>query len=152
MGETEITAFLSHLAVKKRVTASTRNQALSGLLFLYKGVPKKPLEWMDKIERAKKPSRMPVVFTQDEVRSIMQGLQGTKWLGFFADCAAKTVIGQPIRRPRSAKKRDQLSAVSGQLLDQSGEHAFDFDDGVSRLLVTFIFRNQLVVVLISISG
>ena len=80
MGETEITAFLSHLAVKKHVTASTQNQALIALLFLYKEVLKKPLEWMDKIERAKKPSRLPVVFTQEEVRSIMQGLQGTKWL------------------------------------------------------------------------
>ena len=80
MAEAEITAFLSHLAVKKHVTASTQNQALSALLFLYKEVLKKPLEWMDKIERAKKPSRLPVVFTQEEVRSIMQGLQGTKWL------------------------------------------------------------------------
>jgi hypothetical protein len=80
MGEPEITAFLSHLAVDRKVTASTQNQALSALLFLYKEVLKRPLEWMDNIQRAKKPSRLPLVFTKEEAQSILRNLEGTKWL------------------------------------------------------------------------
>jgi hypothetical protein len=80
MGEPEITAFLSHLAVDRKVTASTQNQALSALLFLYKEVLKRPLEWMNNMRRAKKPSRLPLVFTQEEAQSILRNLDGTKWL------------------------------------------------------------------------
>jgi hypothetical protein len=69
MGEAEVSAFLSHLAVDKRVAASTQNQALSALLFLYKEVLKKPLNWIEGVQRAKRPSRLPVVFTREEVQS-----------------------------------------------------------------------------------
>ena len=61
MGEAEISAFLSYLAVDKNVAASTQNQALSALLFLYTDVLKKPLDWIEGIHRAKRPSRLPVV-------------------------------------------------------------------------------------------
>ena len=80
MGEAEVSAFLSHLAVDKRVAASTQNQALSALLFLYKDVLKKPLDWIEGVERAKRPSRLPVVFTREEVQSILRNLDGTRWL------------------------------------------------------------------------
>lgn len=80
MGEPEITAFLSHLAVDRKVTASTQNQALSALLFLYKEILKHPLEWMDNIQRAKKPSRLPLVFAKEEAQSILRNLEGTKLL------------------------------------------------------------------------
>jgi site-specific recombinase XerD len=80
MGEPEISAFLSHLAVKRKVTSSTQNQALSALLFLYKEVLKKPLEWINDIQRAKKPSRLPVVFTKEEAQAILRNLEGTKAL------------------------------------------------------------------------
>ena len=99
MAEAEITAFLSHLAVKKHVTASTQNQALSALLFLYKEVLKKPLEWMDRIERAKKPSRLPVVFTQDEVRSIMQRGRSPQRRGDRRDSAERADTLRLSQRP-----------------------------------------------------
>jgi len=64
MGEREASDFLSHLAVKRNVAASTQNQALSALLFLYRHVLKEPLDWLNDIERAKKQSRLPIVFTR----------------------------------------------------------------------------------------
>src|ERR1700730_19244321 len=60
MGEAEVGAFLTHLAVDKNVAASTQNQALSALLFLYKEVLKTPLDWIENFQRAKRPSRLPV--------------------------------------------------------------------------------------------
>src|SRR5207244_394957 len=72
--------FLTHLAVTKNVAAATQNQALSAILFLYREVLNKPLDWIDGIQRAKKSSRLPVVFTRDEVQSILRNLEGTKWL------------------------------------------------------------------------
>jgi integron integrase len=80
MGETEITEFLTYLAVQKKVTASTQNQALSAILFLYREVLKKTLDWLDGIQHAKKSLRLPVVFTREEVQSILRNLEGTKLL------------------------------------------------------------------------
>ena len=80
MGPPEISAFLSHLAVNRNVAASTQNQALSALLFLYREVLDMPVEWLDDIERAKKPKRLPVVFTREEVRALLARLGGDKWL------------------------------------------------------------------------
>ena len=62
MGEPEINQFLTDLAVSKKVSASTQNQALSAILFLYQRVLDKPLEWVNPAVRAKKPKRLPVVF------------------------------------------------------------------------------------------
>ena len=76
MGETEIDQFLTDLAVNKRVSASTQNQALSALLFLYQHVLKKPLEWIDPAVRAKKPKRLPVVLTKQEVKAIIRLMEG----------------------------------------------------------------------------
>lgn len=80
MGEAEVSAFLSHLAVDKSVAASTQNQALSALLFLYKEVLKTPLDWIEGIQGAKRPSRLPFVFTREEVQTILRNLDGTNWL------------------------------------------------------------------------
>ena len=80
MGEPEVTAFLSHLAVNRQVSSSTQNQALAAILFLYKEVLKHPLDWMDNIQRAKKPIRLPLVFTREEVRAILIHLEGSKWI------------------------------------------------------------------------
>ena len=62
------------------MAASTQNQALSAILFLYRDVLKKELGWVDNVERAKKPERLPVVFTKQEVEEILLRLEGTKWL------------------------------------------------------------------------
>ncbi len=76
MGEEEIRAYLAHLAVDRRVAASTQNVALAALLFLYRDVLKRKLERVDQIERAQKPGRKPVVFTKDEVRLVLKNLPG----------------------------------------------------------------------------
>lgn len=80
MGEQEVTAFLSHLAVNRQVASSTQNQALAAILFLYKEVLKQPLDWMDNIQRAKKPTRLPLVFTREDARAILINLEGSKWI------------------------------------------------------------------------
>jgi len=80
MGEREVSDFLSHLAVKRKVAASTQTQALSALLFLYRNVLKQPLDWLDDIERAKKPSRLPVVFSRAEAQAVLAHLDGSLWL------------------------------------------------------------------------
>jgi integrase len=59
------------------VAASTQNQALSALLFLYKDVLKQEIGWLENVERAKKPARLPVVLTRDEVHKIFAHLHGT---------------------------------------------------------------------------
>lgn len=80
MGAAEVEAFLTHLAVEKNVTASTQNQALFALLFLYKEVLKVNLPWLDDFSPAKKQSRVPVVLTKTEVKLILDQLKGTNWL------------------------------------------------------------------------
>src|SRR5205814_4385361 len=76
MGEPEIEAFLTHLAVHGKVAASTQNQALSALLFLYRKVLGIDLRWLHDIERAKAPKRLPVVLTKDEVRAVLERMSG----------------------------------------------------------------------------
>jgi integron integrase len=77
MGEAEVTAFLTSLARDGNVAASTQNQALSALLFLYKAVLKQDFGWLEDVERARKPARLPVVLTRDEVKKIFGNLHGT---------------------------------------------------------------------------
>jgi integron integrase len=76
MGEEELSAFLTHLARDGKVAASTQNQALSALLFLYKEVLKQEIGWLENVERAKRPARLPVVLTRDEVHKIFAHLHG----------------------------------------------------------------------------
>jgi site-specific recombinase XerD len=76
MGEPEINQFLTDLAVSKKVSASTQNQALSAILFLYQQVLNKPLEWVNPAVLAKKPKRLPVVLTREEVRTILDLMGG----------------------------------------------------------------------------
>jgi len=76
MGAPEVEAFLSDLAVRRDVSASTQNQALAALLFLYKQVLKQELPWLGEVVRAKKPARLPVVLSIDEVQRILARLEG----------------------------------------------------------------------------
>ena len=80
LGENEINAFLSHLATDKNVSASTQNQALHSILFMYKQILKIELPYIDDIVRAKKPKRIPIIFTEDEVVKIINELNGTSKL------------------------------------------------------------------------
>jgi integron integrase len=76
MGEREINAFLTHLAVDGRVTASTQNQALSALLFLYRHVLELPFPTLENVVRAKRPAHLPVVMTRAETRAVLTRMAG----------------------------------------------------------------------------
>ncbi len=80
MGASEVEAFLSNLAVNENVSPSTQNQALSAILFLYRHVLEIELEWMNNVVRARRERRIPVVFTQDEARSVIAHLNDKYWL------------------------------------------------------------------------
>jgi integron integrase len=80
MGPGEVEAFLSHLAVDGHVSASTQNQALQALLFLYRHVLEIDLPWLENVTRARRGKRLPVVLSATEVRSVLAQLDGTPWL------------------------------------------------------------------------
>jgi len=116
MAESEISSFLSDLAVNKRFSASTQNQALSAILFLYNEVLKKPLDWINNISRAKRPIRLPVVFTRQEVQSILRNLDGTKWL------MASLLYGAGLRLTECLRLRvKDLDFSYGQLIIRDGK-------------------------------
>jgi hypothetical protein len=119
MGAPELTAFLSSLAVDGRVAASTQNQALSALLFLYREVLELDVPWLDGIVRAKRPLRLPVVLTREEVLAVLRPLRGVPRLmrpysmgldsacSSAAACASRTSTSRRIRSwcepPRATK-------------------------------------------------
>jgi site-specific recombinase XerD len=70
MGANEIESFLTHLAVNRKVSASTQNLALSAILFLYRDVLEIELPWMDSFSRAKRPARLPVVLNRNEIQRL----------------------------------------------------------------------------------
>src|SRR5437868_14196873 len=76
LGAADVTRFLSSLAVDRQVSASTQNQALSALVFLYREVLDAPVGWLAALVRAKRPARVPVVLTRDEVRRVLARLKG----------------------------------------------------------------------------
>ena len=76
MGAAEVEAFLTHLAVEAKVGASTQNQALQALLFLYRQVLGIELPWLENVTRASRPKRLPVVLSVAEVRSVLAQLDG----------------------------------------------------------------------------
>ena len=90
MGTEEVTAFLTNLAVNKNLTASSQNQALNALVFLYREVLKMELEGIDGV-RAKRSKYLPVVLTQDEVRTLLAGVKGE------AGLAVKLLYGCGLR-------------------------------------------------------
>jgi integron integrase len=80
MGEREVEAFLTLLATKGNVAAGTQNQALSALLFLYREVLKLELPWMESVVRAKRPRRIPVVLSREEVTRLLSAMEGQTWV------------------------------------------------------------------------
>jgi len=77
MGKAEIEAFLIHLAVKEKVAASTQNQALNALLFLYRHVLDIPIDFPLSSVRARRPKRMPTVLSKEEVMRLLPCIEGT---------------------------------------------------------------------------
>nr|WP_233511771.1 integron integrase [Luteimonas weifangensis] len=80
MGVKEVEAFLTLLATRGKVAASTQNQALSALLFLYREVLQVDLPWMEDVVRAKRPQRLPVVLSVAEVQALLARMEGRPWL------------------------------------------------------------------------
>jgi integron integrase len=80
MGEVEMTAFLSHLATDGHLAASTQNQALAALLFLYQQVLRRDVDWLTGMVHAKRPERLPVVLSRDEVKAVLDRMNGVSAL------------------------------------------------------------------------
>ena len=80
LGPEAIEGFLSSLALEGRVAASTQNQALSALLFLYKEVLAMDLPWLDQVTRAKRPQKLPVVLSQSQMQRVLAQMDGRNWL------------------------------------------------------------------------
>jgi len=116
MGAPEITRFLSSLAVEGNVAASTQNQALSALLFLYRDVLEVELPWLDGIVRAKRPQRLPVVLTRDEVRAVLRRLEGAPRL------MAYLLYGAGLRLLECCRLRVQdVDFASNQIVVRGGK-------------------------------
>jgi integron integrase len=112
----EVTQFLSWLAVEKNVAASTQNQALSALLFLYRMVLEIDLPWLDDVVRAKRAERLPVVLTREEVRAVIQGLHGTPRL------MAVLLYGAGLRLLECARLRvKDVDFATNQIVVRSGK-------------------------------
>jgi integron integrase len=80
LGAEDVTHFLSHLAEDRRVSASTQNQALSALLFLYRHVLGVELPWLDGLVHARRPAHVPAVLGREEVAAVLSRLSGPSWL------------------------------------------------------------------------
>jgi len=125
MGEPEINAFLTHLAVKERVSASTQNQALSALLFLYRHVLKRKIGDLGEVIRARKPKHLPVVMTREEVKVVLSHLKGDRWL------MASLMYGAGLRLMECLRLRVQgVDFAANQLIVRDGK---GFKDRVTML-------------------
>ena len=125
MGEPEVNAFLTSLAMKGKVSASTQNQALSALLFLYRYVLERPLGQLGEVVRARKPHRLPVVLTRHEVRAVLSRLEGDKWL------MASPIYGAGLRLAECLRLRVQdVDLEANQILVRDGN---GFKDRITML-------------------
>jgi integrase len=107
LGAAEVTRFLSSLAVEGRVAASTQNQALGALLFLYRDVLELDLPWLDDVVRAKRPERLPVVLTREEVAAVLRPLTAVPRL------MASLLYGSGLRLLECCRLRVQTSTSPG---------------------------------------
>jgi integron integrase len=120
LGAVEVTVFLNHLASERDVAAATQNQALSALVFLYKEVLGQPLPWLDELERAKRPARLPTVLTRGEVQRLLAATRGTKWL------MASLLYGAGLRLTECLKLRvKDVDFEYRQILVRDGKGAKD---------------------------
>jgi integron integrase len=119
LAEPEVTAFLSSLAARG-VSASTQNQALSAVQFLYESVMGTELEWMHEIVRAQRPVRLPVVLSRDEVGALLSRLRGPVWL------MASLMYGAGLRLLECAELRvKDLNFDRGELTVRDGKGGKD---------------------------
>jgi integron integrase len=140
LGAAEVEAFLTYLAVEGRVAASTQNQAKSALLFLYREVLGTELPWLDNIEQAKAPKRLPVVLTVAEVQVILGRLRGDHWL------VAGLLYGAGLRLMECLRLRvKDIEFSRGEILVRDGK---GFKDRITMLpsAVKEPLRNHLALV------
>jgi len=105
MAENEIRQFLAHLAVDLHVSASTQTVALSALLFLYRDVLKRPLPFIEDVERAKPSRKLPVVFSKTEVQKVLSQLSATHLL------LASLLYGAGLRLMEAIRLRVKISTL-----------------------------------------
>ena len=111
LGATEVEQFLTHLAVDRKVSAATQNQALQALLFLYRHVLEIDLPWLTNVTRAVAPKRLPVVLTRAEVSALLSQLEGTSWL------VASLLYGSGLRLMEGLRLRvKDLALERGELM------------------------------------
>lgn len=138
MGEKEVEAFLTHLATVGNVSASTQNQALSALLFLYREILAVNLPWMDNVVRAKKPRRLPTVLTKREVGRIIDRLEGAYGL------MARLLYGTGMRLMECCRLRvKDIDFERGEILIRDGKGAKDRVTMLPAVLVP-VLRDHLV--------
>ena len=116
LGEAEVASFLSHLAEDRQVAASTQNQALAALLFLYGTVLERPLEQIRPFPRAKRPRRLPVVLTRDEVAAVLGQTRGLQRL------VASLLYGSGLRLLEALRLRvKDVGLAEGSLVVRAGK-------------------------------
>jgi integron integrase len=134
MGSAAIEAFLTHLAVEQKVAASTQNQALSVLLFLYRDVLKTPLDLPIDAIRAKKPKRLPTVLTKDEALKLIERLSGIQRF------MAKLLYGRGLRLMEGLRLRvKDLDFAEHQIIVRDGK---GMEDRVTMLPESLIILLQ----------
>jgi integron integrase len=120
MGASEVEEFLTHLAVQAKVAASTQNQAKSALLFLYREVLGTELGGMDRVTPAKRPQRLPVVLTRDEVAAVVGQMTGTNAL------IARLLYGAGLRLMEGVRIRvKDIDFLRREILVRDGKGAKD---------------------------
>jgi site-specific recombinase XerD len=111
LGAAEVERFLTHLAVDRKVSASTQSQALQAVLFLYREVLAVNLPWLENLTRAARPQCLPVVLSHAEVRSLLAALEGTPWL------VANLLYGSGLRLMEALRLRvKDLALDRGELV------------------------------------
>ena len=130
MGAAEVEAFLSDLAMRRNVSASTQNQALAALLFLYKQVLKLNMPWLGEVVRAKKPSRLPVVLSLTEVQQVLAQLEGEAWL------VANLLYGSGMRLMEVIRLRvKDVDFIRGEIVIRDGKGMKDRVTVLPRCLI-----------------
>jgi integron integrase len=120
LGKIEVEAFLTHLAVDRQVAASTQNQALSAILFLYRDVLERPLPWLGDVVRAKRPAYLPLVLSRAEVGALLGELSGVPWL------VAMVLYGSGLRLSEALALRVKDLDLDGKrIFVRSGKGAKD---------------------------
>ncbi len=135
MGAAEVGTFLTYLAAERRVAASTQNQALNALLFLYQKVLTVDLPWLQDVVRAKRPVRVPIVLTRTEVGKVLDALHGQHWL------IASLLYGSGLRLHEALRLRIQdVDLDYLQLTIRDGKGAKDRRTTLAEKLVPHIKR------------